>query len=177
MKLTKYMREAFVRAALLDVPQVDHAELIRNEHRKLIMANLPKLVLTVLKDDVAARYIKHRDFAADGVSLGSFPSTTDGPRYRSLGSNDWHPAIPQADQARLDAMILAKKATDAEIERLKKMLEGVANSATTRKALAEALPEFEKYLPADRPAATRALPALANVVSEFSKAGWPKGKR
>ena len=44
----------------------------------------------------------------------------------------------------------------------------------TRAALAAALPEFEKYLPADEPKALRSLPSMANVASEFVKAGWPK---
>ena len=52
-----------------------------------------------------------------------------------------------------------------------------ALGASTRKGLADALPEFEKYLPADEPAAVRSLPVVANVVADFVKAGWPKGKQ
>ena len=51
-----------------------------------------------------------------------------------------------------------------------------AMSCTTRKALANLLPEFEQYLPEDTPAAIRSLPAIANIVADFSKAGWPKDK-
>lgn len=58
---------------------------------------------------------------------------------------------------------------------LETKLQAVAESCTTRKALLNALPEFEKYLPADDAAACRSLPVVANVVSDFMKAGWPKG--
>jgi hypothetical protein len=53
----------------------------------------------------------------------------------------------------------------------------VAEGASTRKALVAALPEFEKYLPAEVEAPVRSLPAIANVVAEFTKAGWPKGEK
>lgn len=60
---------------------------------------------------------------------------------------------------------------------LERKLKAVAYSMTTRKALADALPEFAKYLPPDEPTATRMLPVVANVAAEFMKAGWPKGKK
>lgn len=57
---------------------------------------------------------------------------------------------------------------------LKDRLRSVAYACSTRKALLAALPEFEKYLPEDEPAALRTLPVVANVVADFVKAGWPK---
>jgi hypothetical protein len=47
---------------------------------------------------------------------------------------------------------------------------------STRKALVDLLPEFEKYLPADEAKAIASLPAVANVLSDFVKAGWPKNQ-
>lgn len=47
----------------------------------------------------------------------------------------------------------------------------------TRAALAAALPEFEKYLPAEAALVNdRTVPALvaANTLAELSRAGWPK---
>ena len=60
---------------------------------------------------------------------------------------------------------------------LRDKLTGAINACTTRKQAAEAIPEFEKYLPADEPKALRSLPALANVAADFVKAGWPKGQK
>jgi hypothetical protein len=59
--------------------------------------------------------------------------------------------------------------------RLRNQLEQAAASATTTKALAEMFPEFAKYLPAEETKA-RNLPAIANVVADFVKAGWPKNQ-
>ena len=60
---------------------------------------------------------------------------------------------------------------------LKSQLKSAAHSVTTRKALAALLPEFEKYLPADEAAACKTLPVVQNIVADFAKAGWPKGKK
>ena len=59
-------------------------------------------------------------------------------------------------------------------QELETKLMAAANSCTTRKALVELLPEFEKYLPADQAAACKTLPAVANIMADFVKAGWPK---
>ncbi len=56
------------------------------------------------------------------------------------------------------------------------MLRGVVEGCNTVKQLKEALPEFAKYAPHEE-ATSKNLPALANVVAEFSKAGWPKDSR
>ena len=61
---------------------------------------------------------------------------------------------------------------------LREKLHGCAYAVTTRKALVDLLPEFEKYLPADDASVCRTLPVVQNVVSDFVKAGWPKdGKK
>jgi hypothetical protein len=74
--------------------------------------------------------------------------------------------------------VLSEKAEAAQqtVYDLQNKLESVAKSCNTRKQLAELLPEFEKYLPADTPAASRSVPAIANLVTEFTKAGWPETK-
>lgn len=59
---------------------------------------------------------------------------------------------------------------------LEAKLSAAAESCTTRKALADLLPEFAKYLPEDEAAACKTLPAVANIVADFTKAGWPKAK-
>jgi hypothetical protein len=74
----------------------------------------------------------------------------------------------------LEALV-KKKDHDEELRAdLHAKIKAVAYSVSTRKALADALPEFEKYLPADDAKAIRTLPVVANVVTDFMKAGWPK---
>jgi hypothetical protein len=54
-------------------------------------------------------------------------------------------------------------------------LKTVAFTCNTTVQLAEALPEFAKYLP-KASAPTSNLPATDNLVKDFMAAGWPKGK-
>lgn len=56
-------------------------------------------------------------------------------------------------------------------EELTSMLRGAANGCNTTKQLAEALPQFAKYLPAEN-GVTPNLPALTGVVDRFVAAGW-----
>ena len=83
----------------------------------------------------------------------------------------------EALRAEVDALKAEMDASNKARKALAEKLRAVAYSVTTRKALAAALPEFEKYLPPDDAAAIRTLPVVANVVADFVKAGWPKGKK
>lgn len=66
----------------------------------------------------------------------------------------------------------AKQQTDQRNE-LEHRLKQVATGLTTSKQLAEALPEFAKYLPVDAPTALRSLPTITGTVDLFKAAGWP----
>jgi hypothetical protein len=52
-------------------------------------------------------------------------------------------------------------------------LKGIIDGCSTLKQLKSLLPEFEKYMPAET-APTKNLPAVANIVSDLTKLGWPK---
>jgi hypothetical protein len=75
----------------------------------------------------------------------------------------------------------AKRVRDDEekaLQGLRSKLKGAAYACTTTKQLRELLPEFDKYLPEEVAASARSLPVVANIVAEFTKAGWPsKGKK
>jgi Tfp pilus assembly protein PilO len=75
---------------------------------------------------------------------------------------------------KLSALAAAKATQTSDRNTLSSKLQAAANSVATRKALVALLPEFEKYLPADKEAACKNLPAVANLLADFSKAGWPK---
>lgn len=159
MKLTNSMRDAFIRAVMDDVPSVDYTEQIRSAAMKAAIEAMPPKIQAAYKDPTSRDYITTHWFYGDiGAQL---------------------PGLRKEDliKAAVASLVAKKDAQDAARSDLKKKLKGVAYSVTTRKALADALPEFEKYLPADEAAASRALPVVANVVSEFVKAGWPKDKK
>jgi hypothetical protein len=76
----------------------------------------------------------------------------------------------------VEAMLVELANQVEKRKELRSKLQATADAVTTRKALIDLLPEFEKYLPADEAKAVATLPAVANVLSDFVKAGWPKNQ-
>lgn len=165
MKLTKYIRQAFVTSAMNDVPSIDYAEQARVLAQKTMDEALQTLLGKTRIEDMKGW------LSRSGLNM-------------PMGLNNFYLCTPQYDYlklqrpkvwAELETLAAAYLAQEEARATLQAKLEGIAASATTRKALVEMLPEFEKYLSADTPAALRTLPAIANVMSDFVKAGWPKG--
>ncbi len=162
MKLTNYIRDAFVRAAMLDVPNVDYDSLIRKLVHDDAVAALPPAVKKIYLDPNLRHFVRTTYDRYYEVQV-SYPHFSDDTR---LLTDKVKPKVSQL--ADLDKV-------QRELRReLQVKLRNVAYSVTTRKALALLLPEFEKYLPVDDVAAVKTLPVIANVVAEFTKAGWPK---
>lgn len=165
MKLTNMIRDAFVRAAMADVPKVDYAEQARSLAHKTLNELREKtfpgvdLILTEAWFDKCS-------VTMPGVFDNIY---TISPDCNVLKTNAkvW---------AKLEELSRANAAQNTKLDNLRTKLRAVAYSCTTRKALADLLPEFEKYLPADTPTALRTLPVIANVVAEFTQAGWPAKK-
>lgn len=160
MKLTNNLRQAFVRAAMNDVPSIDYTEQIRT----LVNSKVKKLHIKAGIQDLHTERLNSQyfSFAHQGFSVRGL--TTD-----------------EHSQLKLDPELkaLSAKYEEQRQERLKleTSLEGAIAGCNTRKQAVDALPEFEKYLPADGVAAMRSLPALANVLTDFVKAGWPKNQK
>ena len=170
MRLTETLRFAFVRAAIQDVPS-DFKTLEAEAHKLIVQDSidkLPKQLVFATADQNLSVYL-HR--------------TTYWPRNSPFGSvyvfSPERTEYIMSEKTVKKVMELSEKAraTRQTISDLQDKLQSVAKSCATRKQLAELLPEFEKYLPADTPAASRSVPAIANLVTDFTKAGWPKGKQ
>lgn len=168
MKLTNYMRDAFIRAAMNDVPQVDYQEQANKLAHKALDDQFHKVFPGV--DRLKAG--ESSWLRQCGVDMpGSLKAVyTIAPHYSCLKKDEktW---------AKLGEIAQKHGAQSQQRDDLERKLNAVAYSMTTRKALADALPEFAKYLPPDEPTATRMLPVVANVAAEFVKAGWPKGAK
>lgn len=164
MRLTNTMRESFVRAAMQDVPAVDYIEKARVLVTKKEQAVLKKAGL--LDVDPYRLDYKSANFGGYGNrhSFGVRGLTTEEIK------------VIESDEA-ITVLISQHKEQEERLDALRTKLTGAINARTARKQAAEALPEFEKYLPADEPKALRSLPALANVAADFVKAGWPKGQK
>lgn len=165
MRLTETIRDSFVRAAMNDVPCTNYDE----QMNKLLIADavkqLPPAVRKLWDNETTRLYINTSWCSRYGATADV--PVAHGTRFEPT------PEVA-AELERLYALNKAQNETHSELHR---KLYAAAKSVSTRKALVALLPEFEKYLPADEQAACKTLPAIANVVADFTKAGWPKGTK
>lgn len=154
MRLTKYDKQAIVRAIMLDVPKPD-----RNKRGPELQAAIVK----AMSPECRKLYNKTPS-ALRTKWMGSIMSDYGA---RDLVQGDVNDSIIEDLTAKYQAEDKARK--DAEYK-----LSSAVEACATLKQLEARLPEFKKYFPTvDKPAAN--LPALANVVADLSKLGWPKG--
>lgn len=166
MRLTNYDRDSFVRAVLNDVPQIDYnakAEaLIRAAHEK----SLPPKIKAVFDDtELRDRYLRVHYFnpsahlnnialyAGEGFSLDSVKGLRE------------------------KVFAIASKAAEQSSQRqsLRLQIKAAIYGCNTLKQACDTMPELIKYLPQDRGGkVTRQLPAIGNLVSDLTKAGWQK---
>ena len=158
MRLTNYMRNAFISAAMNDVPREDFEDQIQTLLIKAAISCLPPKVRALYDDPATRDFVRHTQL----------PCRFNYTYVPGLG------ALPAGTQEKYDGLKEKQKEQEASRRELTAQLYGVAHSVRTRKALVALLPEFEKYLPADDSAACKTLPAVANVMADFAKAGWPK---
>lgn len=162
MRLTNTIRQAFVTAAMADVPKEDYSAKIQKLIQDDALSQLPPKIRAIA-DDKDLRHYLQKD--------SHYVSSSHISNVRVM-----HPEYKRSPNVntKVEVMCVAAAEQAKNLSDLTEKLRGCANAATTRKALVDMLPEFEKYLPADEAAACKTLPAVANVLSDFVKAGWPK---
>lgn len=163
MRLTTSMRDAFIRAAMDDVPSVDYQE----EIRKLVMddaiSQLPESIKKIYKDP------KTKDFVYTGYTHQMVTV------YVPMEKNKEYVPSEKVKERLVEIKALEREQQNSRTE-LRQKLKGVAYGCNTRKQLLELLPEFEKYLPSELQVSTaHRVPAIV-VVKDFVDAGWPKKK-
>lgn len=164
MKLTKADKEAFVRAVMDDVPIVDHNEEAASLVMAEVIANMPEKVKTVY--EAHPEWIK-REY----ISLPRYLRGMYGPVRSYTNASE----LSKELQERLDALAAAEKEQQRVRRELEQKVGAIINSCTTLKQAKERLPEFEKYLPAERGSfGTAQLPVVANLVTDLVNLGWPK---
>lgn len=163
MRLTNTIREAFVNAALDDVPSVDYQSMISKLALDDAISQMPATLQRAYK--VCPEYFENKGKQLqdeNGRHIGWYY----GPWGNSNMTSETRAKIVEAN-ALMSAQSIARY-------RLKEKLSAVAHSTTTRKGLVELLPGFEKYLPEEAAPLSRMVPAVANVLEAFVDAGWPK---
>lgn len=171
-RLTNDMRDTFIGRVMADVPSVDYETKIRDAVNKAAVKALPKQVQALYANESTRRFVntvrtylgRRENSIPESMSFCDLPAGSEDELLELAGSiaDQFGPAWTAQNQTRND---------------LRAKLRSVAYHCTTTKALAEAFPEFAHYLPKDEIEAMRNLPALANVVADFMKAGWPKDKK
>lgn len=167
MKLTSTIRQAFIAAVMNDVPQIDHdaqaRALVEQRTKELFAEAFPGADFEELKPWAARKWVSTPGLLSNVAVY--WPG-------REHDQDDVKKNYPEL-WAELEKLSTAKYEQGDRLVALEERLRSVVNACSTRKALAEALPEFEKYLPPE-PVKGANVPAVANVVADFMKAGWPK---
>lgn len=170
MKLTKATREQFVANVMKDLPEPPNfAELIEKKVVEAFVGALPPKVAALWRDPQLRQYVASTQFYHRGAARVQclIPSTSVNYRYVE--------DIPGDVKAEVKAIIAEAEAFFAQRDNLRTSLAAIASACTTDTSLASRLPEFAEYIP--KPAAGAMLPATTNLITDFMKAGWPKGKK
>jgi hypothetical protein len=159
MKVTKLQKEAIVRAIMNDVPKPNKA----TRHAKVQAA-----LVKAMSPECRKLYGKRPDIF---TSEHTGDITYDGCNWALR-----HVIIGDAPKEKLKEILEPYKAEDEKFYEAKRNLTNAIMACTTLKALETTFPEFKKYFPTETQP-TKNLPALANVVADLSKLGWPKGEK
>ena len=158
MRLDKYMKSAIIRAIMADVPKPDVVA-----YRKSIQAEVCKLmtpaVRKVYKECPKALASEYVSDLYDGSDWES--------RYIVLGN---------VTKEQLQAACKPFNDAVTAREKVQNDLRGIVESTSTLKRLKELLPEFVKYFPTEAEP-SKNLPAVANLVTDMVKLGWPDKKK
>lgn len=154
MRLDKYTKKAIHRAIMADVPKLfTNDEAAKQEIQEALVKAMSPLARKLYKQNPAALAKRH------------FSSWDYG--FRS--SVDL--IVGDADSA---AVLKPYKDAHDRRSSVGERIESVIEGCSTLKQLKALLPEFEKYMPSET-APSKNLPAVANIVSDLTKLGWPKG--
>jgi len=164
MNLNQYDRQAFVKAVMDDVPDVDYDEPAQKLARQTIESLLPPAIRALSKAD--REYLECNHYMMPG-RLSNFYHVGHGGRMIEVQAPDvWKELV---------ALEKLSREQDSTRAALRGHLTQVIGACRTLKQARERLPEFEKYLPTERSngSGLTNLP-VANLVAELTAAGWPK---
>lgn len=168
MKLTKYDRQAFVKAVMADIPKEDYREQARKVLLQDSIEALPKKLQDAARDPTCKDYLETGNYYLQAFN-NSF--TVYDKRWSG------HYTASATAKKKLDELCSLHVAQKEKLDAVEQKLVASIEACTTLKMAKERLPEFEKYLPQDRtPEKGAYLPAVANLVADLATLGWPKDK-
>ena len=160
MKLTNYLRDAFINAVMKDVPTVDYTEQVRKlaqaTYEEMLPATAKKLIKEGHRDLLKTRSIWFSDIGYVYV----------------LGNTE---TVPDDLKEKIKPLVELNKIQAKTHRELKEKLRSAAYGCSTLKKLQEALPDFIKYMPGEyEVSGGRMVPMVINPIKEFTAAGFPK---
>jgi len=155
MNLDKYTKQAIVTAIMQDVPKIDTEARAKAIKEAIIKAMSPEV----------RKLYKTKPEALRQASVA----------YADEYGRWSHNAIVgDVSDEKIKEIVAPYKKEEDERADMKRKLTHAFEGIRTLKAALKAFPEFKKYMPTEAEP-TKNLPALANVVADLSKLGWPKG--
>jgi hypothetical protein len=158
MRLDKYTKSSIIRAIMDDVPAPDKAKRRADLQAAVVKVMSPEVRKVYNKTPSALRTHHVGDVIYDGYGWNT----------RDIIAGDVTDKV-------IEEIIKPYKAEDEARHATKRKLQGIVEGCSTLKQLQTLLPEFKQYMPTET-APTKNLPAVANMVADLSKLGWPKGK-
>jgi len=170
MRLTDVHRQAFVKAVMDDVPKVDYPSLLEKIVAEDMRQHLPAPVVALMRD------AKLKGYLAWGRCHWTV-HTSDKLEWETLGAPRIEGyKLSKGAEEKCNALIADAGAQLEQRKEMQNKLRAAIKGCKTRKQAVDTFPELEKYLPAGDEPTTQNLPAIANLVADLAKAGWPKGK-
>jgi len=157
MRLNKWDKASIFRAIMADVPMPD-----KNKRRTELQAEIVKAMSPECR-----KVYKSMPDALRTHTVGDLI-------YNDTNYNSRYIVLGDVKQEKLKELCAKYEEQDHAIRKAKNAIKSAIEACSTLKQLNERFPEFKKYFPTEeKPVAN--LPALANVVADLSKLGWPKG--
>ena len=189
MKLSKKHREDFVKAVMSDVPSTNYMTQAEDRARLLYKQIAEKVGVSSISHErlemrrcsiYVSKHGQSHKFVRDGLEAGWGWKDNDSYCFFSIGLHgltreeveDFIEKDPEIQK--LVDLFIEEKNKHAD---LRQKVTAVIAACSTLKQAKEALPEFEKYLPAEPGNVDRSLPVVGNLVADLVKAGWPAEKK
>lgn len=171
MRLTTIDKNAIVRAVLDYVPQIDYQDQALKLVQQAVYEAMPS-ELRVVYDNKELRSFLNTGYVWAPIGFSHF-FPRGGALLEHHKLRDNRPDIWK----QLEELGAKNIAQNNAYNQLRQKLYALINQATTLKKAKELLPEFIKYLPADRDAQlNKNLPVTITILSDLTAAGWPKDK-
>lgn len=150
MRLTRYDKQAFVRAVMQDIPKNDDESLFNEIQAKLV-------------EDMSeeCRFIYNRNPRALRAEWESEP----------FDRSNYTIVVGDADY---EKVTLPYRERSREISNIRRQLTSIIEGCSTLKQAKERLPDFVKYLPSETPSGKIANLPVDSLKKGLRGLGWPK---